>query len=200
MKKISLYITIVALSLAVGWIIGYFSKPTESEQIETVYVDRVQQKIIRDTVKISKPVYIKKAEDDTLTVYLIDSTDYSKDTLTASFIDTTEEVFDDDIMKERMLSTRELTVSWITSDSMEVSELLNKKASSFNEVMTVEFWQSPLNLTGYELNRNKLKLFGFNPSESISLEVKDESKELIMKTTTFEIVLTKSNQFKSIAL
>lgn len=200
MKKISLYIIIVALSLAVGWIIGYFSKPTESEQIETVYVDRVQQKIIRDTVKISKPIYIKKAEDDTLTASLHDSTDYSKDTLTAPFMDTTEEVFDDDIMKERMLSTRELTVSWITSDSMEVSELLNKKASSFNEVMTVEFWQSPLNLTGYELNRNKLKLFGFNPSESISLEVKDESKELIMKTTTFEIVLTKSNQFKSIAL
>lgn len=200
MKKISLYLIIVALSLAVGWITGYFSKPSESEQIETVYVDRVQQKIIRDTVKISKPIYIKKAEDDTLTASLHDSTDYSKDTLTAPFMDTTEEVFDDDIMKERMLSTRELTVSWITSDSMEVSELLNKKASSFNEVMTVEFWQSPLNLTGYELNRNKLKLFGFNPSESISLEVKDESKELIMKTTTFEIVLTKSNQFKSIAL
>jgi hypothetical protein len=57
-----------------------------------------------------------------------------------------------------------------------------------------------LNLTGYLLNRNKLKLFGFNPDEPITLQVIDEKNELILKSSTFLLRLSKSPNFKSLKI
>lgn len=200
MKNAVTYLAITIVALAIGWVIGYFSSKESKQPPKTVYVDKVKKEIIHDTVKLTTPVYIEKDPVDTLDEISGDSTLQLSDSTLTAFVDTTEEVFDEDIMTEKLISSRELPVDWITSDSLDVSEMLNKKASSFNETIMVEFWQSPLNLTGYELNRNKLKLFGFNPTESISLQVKDDKKELIMKTSSFELRLPKTNQFKSIEL
>lgn len=199
MHKVVKYLIIIILALTAGWLIGYYTSPQKSTEIQKVFVDKIKEKIVIDTVLVKEPVYIEKEIQDSLN--LDDSLNLvSTDTSTIFVIDSLDQVVDEDIIREQLISTRNLKVEWITSDSIDVSELLNKKANSFNEEMVIEFWQSPLNLTGYELNRNKLKLFGFNPEESISLQVKDDKSELILKTSSFELRLPKTNQFKTVNL
>lgn len=199
MKNGVKYLIIIILALATGWLIGYYTPSRNSTEIQKVYVDKVKEKVVRDTVKIKEPIYIEKEIEDSLTFN--DSLNVaSSDTSKIFLIDSLDQVIDADIIREELISTRNLEIEWITSDSIDVSELLNKKANSFNEKMIIEFWQSPLNLTGYELNRNKLKLFGFNPEESISLQVEDDKSELILKTNSFVLRLPKTNQFKTVNL
>jgi len=64
----------------------------------------------------------------------------------------------------------------------------------------VEFWKSPLNITGYELTRNRLKLFGFNPNESISLQLDKNEEQILLNTESLSVVLKKTNQFKTLKL
>mgnify|MGYP001245082998 CR=1 FL=1 len=198
MKAALKYLTINILALVIGWVIGYYSQPASETEIKKVYVDKVKKEIIRDTVKLTTPVYIETDKSDSL----IGSDSLNLTSIDSTMLDTidTMEVIDEDIIREQLISSKNMEVEWITNDSIDVSELLNKKANSFNEVMVIEFWQSPLNLTGYELNRNKLKLFGFNPEESISLQVKDDKSELILRSRSFTLFLPKTNQFKTVDL
>lgn len=199
MNQLAKYLIIIILALSVGWVIGYFSQAKKSSEVEKVYVDKVKKEIIHDTVKVTTPVYIEKESHDSLIVTDTLST-ANIDTLETVSTDSLEEIIEEDIIREKLISTRNLDIEWITRDSIDVSELLNKKASSFSETMVIEFWQSPLNLTGYELSRNKLKLFGFNPEESISLQVEDDKSELIIRMDSFVLRLPKTNQFKTVNL
>jgi hypothetical protein len=45
---------------------------------------------------------------------------------------------------------------------------------SFSELIQIEYWNSPLQLTGYELSKNKLKLFGFDPSQQLVLSERND--------------------------
>ncbi len=199
MKEVLKYLIIIILSLTAGWLIGYNLSSDDSTKVQKVFIEKIKEKVVRDTIKVKEPVYIEKTYEDSL---------MNNDTLDVAFDDTSgifnldsiDQVIDSEIMREELMNTRSLEIEWITKDSLDVSELLNKKANSFSEKMIIEFWQSPLNLTGYELSRNKLKLFGFNPEESISLQVEDDKSELILKTKSFVLRLPKTNQFKTVKL
>jgi hypothetical protein len=199
MKKVLKYLIIILLSLTAGWFIGHNSSLNKSTEVQKVFVEKIKEKIVRDTIKVKEPVYIEKSYEDSLN---------TNDTLSIAFKDTSgifnldsiDQIIDADIIREELMSTLNLDVEWITKDSLDVSELLNKKANSFNEKMIIEFWQSPLNLTGYELTRNRLKLFGFNPNESISLQLDKNNEQILLSTESMSIVLKKSKQFKTLKL
>jgi len=104
------------------------------------------------------------------------------------------------IIMEELISQRSVLLGLLPNDSTDVSELLKLKSSAFAKDIMVEFWKSPLNITGYELTRNRLKLFGFNPNESISLQLDKNEEQILLNTESLSVVLKKTNQFKTLKL
>src|SRR5690554_1198663 len=102
------------------------------------------------------------------------------------------------IMKEELLSQRVLNIEPLKTDTADASSVLELKSESFAKQVTVEFWKSPLNITGYELTRNKLKLFGFNPSETIGLQLSSTGEQLLLNTETMSIIFHKTKNFQSL--
>ena len=202
MTNIIKYALIILVSITIGWLFGFYLSNSEPVKPETVYQEKFTTKIVRDTVKIKQLVFVDRhvsdttENQDTITQSLIDSRD------SLGFEDEDSLQFDDtgEIITDQLITSKRVHIDWVVNDSLDISELLNKKASSFNETIIVEYWQSPLNLTGYLLNRNKLKLFGFNPDEPITLQVIDEKNELILKSSTFLLRLSKSSNFKSLKI
>ena len=202
MTNIIKYALIILVSITIGWLFGFYLSNSEPVKPETVYQEKFTTKIVRDTVKVKQLVFVDRhvsdttENQDTITQSLIDSRD------SLGFEDEDSLQFDDtgEIITDQLITSKRVHIDWVVNDSLDISELLNKKASSFNETIIVEYWQSPLNLTGYLLNRNKLKLFGFNPDEPITLQVIDEKNELILKSSTFLLRLSKSSNFKSLKI
>ena len=202
MTNIIKYALIILVSITIGWLFGFYLSNSEPVKPETVYQEKFTTKIVRDTVKVKQLVFVDRhvsdttENQDTITQSLIDSRD------SLGFEDEDSLEFDDtgEIITDQLITSKRVHIDWVVNDSLDISELLNKKASSFNETIIVEYWQSPLNLTGYLLNRNKLKLFGFNPDEPITLQVIDEKNELILKSSTFLLRLSKTSNFKSLKI
>jgi len=105
-----------------------------------------------------------------------------------------------DIISDELLSQRTVILTLPPIDSTDVEDLLDLKSYAFSQKMTIEFWKSPLNLTGYELSRNKLKLFGFNPTESLHLSLSQNGESLFLNTETMSILLIKSDNFQTLNL
>jgi hypothetical protein len=196
------YALIIVLSITVGWLFGFYFSIHAPTKAETIYQDKVKTKVVRDTVKVKQLVFVDKEVTDS-TENQDDTTQYLDDSLDSIALWQEDSLdFDDsgEIITEQLITSKKVHIDWVVNDSLDISELLNKKASSFNETIIVEYWQSPLNLTGYLLNRNKLKLFGFNPDEPITLQVLDEKNQLILKSSSFLLRLSKSSSFKSIEI
>jgi hypothetical protein len=119
---------------------------------------------------------------------------------TISFSD--EEYFE--IVSERLIAHRNVPIQLVKPDSLDASEILNLKADSYSKNIIVEFWESPLDLIGYELNRSRLKLFGFNADEAILIKRNYDSEKLIVQigpsSNSLVLSLEKSPKFKSIIL
>lgn len=202
MKKILLYLLLILVGGTIGYSLNSVLKSNDTAQQdpEKIYIEKIRKKVIRDTVKIKK--YIDGPA--TVDSVFISDTVYISDTLTVNSTD--DSPTDDDsgneevIIMEELISQRTIPLKPIQNDSTDVSELLNLKSTSFTKDIIVEFWQSPLNLTGYELSRNRLKLFGFNPNESITLQLNKNEEEILFKTETLNIVLVKTKQFKSLKI
>lgn len=200
MKQVITYMVLIGLGILLGFFIFGNKEKDVITEVETVYKDRVKTRTVRDTLVITKKVTDTIATTDSLTE--IDSmyVDNVSDSSIYTPSDSQEEVFDGDIITEKLVSKRNISLTLVENDSIDESELLNLNSKSFNNSIIVEFWESPLELTGYELSRNKLKLFGFNPNESISLHFDNNKEELLMQTETIKLYLTKTQKFKSLNL
>lgn len=199
MKQVITYTLLIAVGFLLGFLIFSNSEKVTVTEVKTVYKDRVKTKMVHDTVMVKDNYIDTTSTADTLTVEDTIYVDTNKD-FDTTYSSENEEVFDDDIITERLISKRNVDLTIQELDSIDTSELLNIKTKSFNDEIIVEFWESPLELTGYELSRNKLKLFGFNPNESISLHFVDSSEKILLKTETVEVYLTKTQKFKSLNL
>ncbi len=206
MKNIFIYAALLLLGIVIGIIINKNTSDKPKTIVETkpveVIVEKIQKKIIRDTVVITKSVTneisdslnINNKIDSIGNEVVIDSLE------TPHFEDITADE-EDIIISEKLLSKRLVTVEKIEMDTIQdASELLGMKSETFAEEIMIEFWKSPINITGYELSRNKLKLYGFNPNEKISLIYNTKTSKLFLNTETMSIVLEKSNQFKKLNL
>ncbi|MDX1653227.1 MAG: hypothetical protein R3277_12085 [Brumimicrobium sp.] len=199
MKNALIYLFTFILGAVSCFLVLRFTSLIEiTPKVKTVVREKIRTKTVRDTVVLTKPSTKKYNPSDTLT--------FEDSLLIAQSLDTLfdppadEIIVDEDIITERMVSKRNITVIKEVPDSLDATELLNINANSFSNSITVEFWESPLELTGYELTRNKLKLFGFNPNESITLRLAEDKDYLILKTETLNLILTKSKKFKSLNL
>lgn len=211
MKKFFIYLTILIIGGILGFLASNIINTAPSQSIETQIVKKVEEKVIIDTVIVKKKSPVVVLEDTTKAVELVSY----EDSLYAEMYDETqsEEADNDfsefiseedtmmyDIISDELLSQRTVILTLPPIDSTDVEDLLDLKSYAFSQKMTIEFWKSPLNLTGYELSRNKLKLFGFNPTESLHLSLSQNGESLFLNTETMSILLIKSDNFQTLNL
>ena len=205
------------LVLAIGTIIGiavmYAINPKD-RVVETIVKVETTEKSTTSSKKKNK---VKTVDSSDIDSSDIDSTEFTitDDSLGALLNADTliidneiispeedEEYFE--IVSERLIAKRVVEVKIIQPDSLDASDLLNLKADSYSKSLAIEFWESPLDLIGYELNRSRLKLFGFNAEELVQIERAYDSEKLTVQIGTgnnsLVLILEISPKFKSIIL
>jgi hypothetical protein len=201
MKKILVYLLLLLAGVGIGYFLNFDFKNEDiaQEDTEEIYVEKVKKKVIKSKSEVEKTVETPVQDDSQLASdndFIVDTLSTEEDYIEPSQNTESEEV----IIMEELVAQRTITLGPSPNDTTDVSEMLNLKSKSFSKDIVVEFWQSPLNITGYELTRNRLKLFGFNPNESISLQLDKNEEQILLNTESMSIVLQKSKQFKTLKL
>lgn len=164
--KYAVWIGLFAAGLTVGYLIGTGAVPgqKDSEVSTTEFI----KETVHDTIVQTETVKIQVENSDS------DSSEIEVDTL-INLSDTLvviEDVIDSSaaedisIRTEKMVGYRWLTVNVLEAevekDSL-IKEMLDIKDKMPGR-LKVEFWESPLNFSGYKLSRSKLILYGM-PSQ-----------------------------------
>lgn len=215
MKRSTLLnISLLITGIVLGGFIMWFFNNVEKEKVttESTKTTKLVKSVKTDTIIIKEKVYIpSEKETDTLTASQskIDSTDLSNASDSIEIIeapiysiDSDTNFTDDDvvIIKERLIASALIEVNLQESDSLTVEEAFDLQQVNFAEHLVVEFWESPLELTGYELTRNKIKLFGFDPSENVILSHSVDTDILEVQIGSLSLRLQKTNRFKTLYL
>lgn len=207
MKRILTSLLILLLGIGIGYVLNHLIHGSSKNPVKTqeVIVSQIKKQIIKDTIIVERIVNTSPSE-------IADSTEdnsenYSDNDSTTVNVNQREvdtapgkDEADEVIIQEKMVGQRVSRLIPVATDSTDVEAMLGVKTNAFSKEITIEFWQSPLNLTGYVLTRNKLKLFGFNPNETISLRLSKDNDHLFLNTETLSILLEKSDQFKYLTL
>ncbi len=218
MKSILKYMLVLAIGTIIG-IAGMYAINPKDRVVETIVKVETTEKSTTSSKKKNK-------------VKTVDSSDIDSSDIDSSDIDSTEFTITDDslgallnadtliidneiispeedeeyfeIVSERLIAKSVVEVKIIQPDSLDASDLLNLKADSYSKSLAIEFWESPLDLIGYELNRSRLKLFGFNAEELVQIERAYDSEKLTVQIGTgnnsLVLILEKSPKFNSIIL
>jgi hypothetical protein len=191
------------IGLLVGAVVSYFMFPRTITKIEnetkvklvrdTIVVER--QKIVYRTKYI--PIKEQTAANDSsgeVTVFQ-DSMDVPDSAEIAVLPDSIpideppeiEPVTENDdegdivIAQNELLETRNIIPdgdpgNFYCQSSMNLDSLLvdNYTAKAKQEGIKVEFWRSPINVVGYQLDKNKLILFGFYEFDRVGLRYNDD--------------------------
>ncbi len=213
MKSILKYMLVLAIGTIIG-IAGMYAINPKDRVVETIVKVETTEKSTTSSKKKNK---VKTVDSSDIDSSDIDSTEFTitDDSLGALLNADTliidneiispeedEEYFE--IVSERLIAKRVVEVKIIQPDSLDASDLLNLKADSYSKSLAIEFWESPLDLIGYELNRSRLKLFGFNAEELVQIERAYDSEKLTVQIGTgnnsLVLILEKSPKFNSIIL
>lgn len=157
--KWMLPIGLLIVGLIAGYAIGISVAHSEEDELEpeTEYITET----VVDTVTQIETVKIPIIEEQ------VDSTNEFSDTLFSALdsaatgfeIDTVEDL---SIRTERMIGQKKLTVNVLAEfeekDSL-IKSMLGIK-DKMPKTILVEFWESPLNFSGYKLSRSKLVMYG----------------------------------------
>lgn len=201
MKKILIYLLILLVGIALGYSLNSGSENEDITEVETkeIQVKKTTKQVDEQIIQTEKILEVPLEIDSIIT----SGSEITVDTLLndeAIFEATEDRDKEEDIIMEELVSQRTIKLGFSPNDSSDVSEMLELKSTSFSNYIVIEFWQSPLSITGYELTRNRLKLFGFNPNESITLQLDKNEEQILLNTDSMSIVLKKSKQFKTLKL
>ena len=199
------YFLILFVGFTLGSTLFYFLGKYDTSNIE----EQPKTKDERNNQFNSKPKIIYQTRIDTVviqenaiqsSVELLDSSVI--DTfLTDILIDSNNIEEDYEIVSEKLIISKQVKINAFESaDSNQVVELLKLNTKEFNNIIIVEYWDSPLELTGYELSRSKLKLFGFNSFDEIELCQTLKNDEINLRIGSDNFLIQKRNKFSSILL
>ena len=208
MKSILKYMLVLAIGTIIG-IAGMYAINPKDRVVETIVKIETTEKSTTSSKKKNKVKTIDSSDIDSTEFTITD--DSLGTLLTADTLIIDDEIIspeeDDEyfeIVSERLIAKRVVDVKIIQPDSLDPSDLLNLKADSYSKSLAIEFWESPLDLIGYELNRSRLKLFGFNAEELVQIKRAYDSEKLTVQFGTgnnsLVLILEKSPKFKSIIL
>lgn len=108
------------------------------------------------------------------------------------------------VKKDRLIYAKSFTIQGIdqfnNDDPGKLDSLLtDNKASTHNKfknMLSVEFWKSPVNYKGYKTGKNKLVLFGIDQFNMISFKMLN--KTLYIKYMSDYYQVDKTSEFKSL--
>ncbi|MCC5923137.1 MAG: hypothetical protein JJT77_05075 [Crocinitomicaceae bacterium] len=200
-RRSSWIILLVGLLLG-GGIVYFLMAAYNSPRIKTVIQEKEIVETILDTVVLKQKVYIEKTDEYDVS----DLNENTPDTDTNLFItddsldlDSFEGVEDqeDIIISERLVAKKQIAIQdYAKADTVSVEKILELGSNAFASNIQVEFWESPLELIGYELNRSRLKLYGFNPYESYFLQLTERENQLVLLHKGNTYYLSKTDRFK----
>jgi hypothetical protein len=205
--KTSFAFVIGALLGGLGVYAFFLPETSEEKDKEIVVEEKIITKNVVDTVVVQKPIYLdtnKVDLSDSTALKPMDSTIIMDSVLLDSvntpdkeFVDAAEEDEDIIIISDRLIAKRKVSVDKLNGEE-EAAEKLGLSTDRFSDELVVEFWESPLELTGYELSKNRLKLFGFNPNESIKISYTKQEEFLDVVIGKLEFSLVKTTRFKTL--
>ena len=102
------------------------------------------------------------------------------------------------VLSDQFLAKNRVAIERIVLDTTSVEALLNVQTNYFGDYITVEYWESPLELTGYELSRNKLTLYGFNPLDPIQITTNEATAVLEVTIGAIELRLERTERFRTL--
>ena len=202
-KKYIQFLIVFLLGSGIGALVIYLATGSVNQEEETQKLVKTvyKPKVVRDTVYLSKKEKSSSQNEDETYPKVMEERD-TLDTVIDSLVlwEDTNNVSDDLIVSEQMSSSVKVKLrKFQESDSVDVEDIFNVKSEHYASEMTVQFWTSPLQLTGYELSRNTLKLFGFDPRQAVLLQAKEGNRlQLVIDTMSFE--LRKTDKFISLEL
>lgn len=214
MKKF-LYIIVPVLTFACGFFLrGMFLVVPEVEK-EVLGVKKVHKERIDSSDVLESPSKEKKKDKapeeqnlheveielDNDTLNIVDTLELFSDTMlvTEDSIIKVEEAIK--IGRDRMVQSQTYQIKKrkrvLTSLDSLKDEGLNIREESFGKTLLIEFWESPINFTGYKLGKSKLVLYGINPQSKIQIEeTGKDSLKLFEGDVLFNFV--KTQEFKPI--
>jgi len=199
--KILIPLCLLGVGLAIGYAVGVNSgKVSKGEHFITDSIPSVST-IVYDTIIKTRIVEVEKktvlkSETDTLAV---DSLDQKKvivtDTLKINVQEVKDSVTDENlsIVADVRLKLINLPVIHVLSN-VDDSDSLLKSAIDINDIdnkyINVEFWESPINFSGYKLSKSKLIIYGLSPQLDYQIYKRNESYYLIFHSITYELFET----------
>ncbi len=185
-----------AIVLIIGIIIGYFlSDIARTDVSPDVITTHTVDTLIQSEI-VEVPVEIKTKVKEVDTVY-IQSDDVVKpdsnvlNTDTVSFIETDTLVTDDSILQDKKIS--QIKVKLVDLSTTEKDTLLEKLLdvkTVKNESVTIEFWESPVNYTGYKLSKSRLIIYGLVQSEDLKFYKRDSDYCLKVNGLYYSLIET----------
>lgn len=191
--KYAVQIGILFIGVGVGYVIGVqSSEPVvdESEPETTLITETVTDTIIQTEIK---EVPVENTDNDSI----LDSSDsllFENDSLLL-MVDSDSIPEDLSIRTEKMTAKKWLNVHVLAE--YEDKDSLLKEALGINETMPskilVEFWESPLNFSGYKLSKSKLILYGM-PS-GLDYKLYRNRDKYFLSAQTFYYSLRETEEF-----
>jgi len=197
--KILIPFSLLLFGLAVGYAIGINTEKFEVRNEHSTDSISTNFKIIHDTiikieiVKVEREKYVRPQIDslklDSLTQYSI-----VLDTLKEKVIEEEQDSLSGEslnILSDTRLKIIKLPINHLTSKGI---DSLLKSAIEIKDIdkqfINVEFWESPINFSGYKLSKSKLVIYGLSPQLGYELLKKDKVYYLKFHSITYELYET----------
>ncbi|MCB9222829.1 MAG: hypothetical protein R2780_10860 [Crocinitomicaceae bacterium] len=193
--KYLVWIALFAAGLTVGYLVGTNDIPLmEDNQVSTT---EFVKETIHDTIIQTETVEVVPEIEDNDTLFSdIDTLLTTSDSLiVVEEVDSNEVAENISIRTEKMVGYKWINVTIVgveeAKDSL-IKEMLDIK-DKYPSKLKVEFWESPLNFTGYKLSRSKLVLYGM-PSQS-TYKIYRKKDKYYLSAQTFYYSLKETEEF-----
>lgn len=181
-----------------GIIIGFFIGRSVNEEKPEVTITKEQPtefitEYIRDTVVQKERVEVPVLNDTIVeNDSIADSVFYSPDTVNIAEVPDTTLGDDLTIRREKVIKKITLPVIYLSEPEEKdtlIKEMLGIEEKPVKSVV-VEFWESPLNFSGYKLSRKKLVVYGLSPQHDYSFYRKENDYYLSDQKVYYQLKQT----------
>ena len=215
---------IPAIFLILGLSIGYIAGKNSNQPNKTLATKNITSKpkveIIYDTIVKKTIVEVEKKSDSSkliLDTLQVDSLLKIKlDTTTVNYIKKNDSLIIDtthiteeqiNINSDKKLLSKTITIIYLdktkTSKSDSLINQLIKVNPIKNQQIIIDFWESPINYSGYKMSKSKLIVYGLNPHFNYKLYAKKGKYFLnfeqvfyqLEETSTFKPYITVKKAF-----
>lgn len=191
--KYAIGIGLFVIGGSIGYLVGAY-EPEQNITDESPAVEYITE-TVKDTIVETR--YVNSTVNDELIDsldQLVDSLMFADSSLTEIVIDSNK--VDDDISIRREILKNSIWLKVSVLKEIERDTLIEEMMgveTKFPTKLQIEFWESPLQFSGYQFSRNKLVLYGL-PTET-AYKIYRREKKYYLTTENIYYSLTETEQF-----